>query len=65
MAFPVQTYIKGFDASKFKTRFACQVKDFDPLQYIEKKDARKMDLYAQLALAASDEAMNDAGLYKW
>lgn len=55
-------YIKSFDASKFKTQFACQVKNFDPLQYIDKKDVRKLDPYAQLALAASDEAMNDAGL---
>ncbi|MEO8710468.1 MAG: beta-ketoacyl-ACP synthase II [Parafilimonas sp.] len=55
-------YIKGFDSSKFKTRFACEVKGFDPLKYIEKKDARKMDPYTQLGLAASDEAMADAGL---
>ena len=53
--------IKSFDTSKFKTRFACQVKNFDPLQYIEKKDVKKMDVYTQLALAASDEAMQDAG----
>jgi len=54
-------YITGFDTSKFKTRFACQIKNFDPLQYIEKKDIKKMDVYVQLALAAADEAMNDAG----
>lgn len=54
-------YIQRFDTSKFKTRFACQVKNFDPLQYLEKKDVKKMDVYTQLALAAADEAMNDAG----
>src|SRR6188768_3571000 len=54
--------ITSFDASKFKTQFACQIKNFDPLQYIDKKDVRKLDPYAQLAIAASDEAMNDAGL---
>ncbi|HEY2725994.1 MAG TPA: beta-ketoacyl synthase N-terminal-like domain-containing protein, partial [Parafilimonas sp.] len=41
--------VKGFDASKFKTRFACEVKNFDPLKYIDKKDARKMDLFTQLS----------------
>jgi 3-oxoacyl-[acyl-carrier-protein] synthase II len=54
--------ITSFDASKFKTRFACQVKNFDPLKYIEKKDVRKMDPYTQLAIAAADEAISDAGL---
>lgn len=51
-----------FDASKFKTRFACELKGFDPLQYMERKEARKMDRYTQIALAASDEAVRDAGL---
>src|SRR6478736_4314310 len=54
-------YIKGFDASNFKTKFACQIKGFDPLQFIDKKDVRKMDPYVQIAIAAADEAMNDAG----
>ena len=53
-----------FDASKFKTRFACELKGFDPLQYLEKKEARKVDRYTQIALAASDEAVKDAGLDK-
>ena len=51
-----------FDASKFKTKFACELKGFDPLQYLEKKEARKVDRYTQIALAASDEAVKDAGL---
>jgi 3-oxoacyl-[acyl-carrier-protein] synthase II len=53
-----------FDASKFKTRFACEVKGFDPTQFMEKKEARKLDRFAQLALVASDMAVADAGLDK-
>lgn len=53
-----------FDASKFKTRFACELKGFDALQYLEKKEARKVDRYTQIALAASDEAVLDAGIDK-
>jgi 3-oxoacyl-[acyl-carrier-protein] synthase II len=55
-------YIQQFDVSKFKTRFACEVKDFDPTQYLDKKEARKMDRYCQFALIASDEAVKDAGI---
>lgn len=51
-----------FDASKFKTRFACEVKDFDPTQYLEKKEARKLDRFTQFALVASDEAVKDSGI---
>lgn len=51
-----------FDASKFKTRFACELKDFDPLNYLDKKEARKLDRFAQTAIAASDEAVKDAGI---
>jgi 3-oxoacyl-[acyl-carrier-protein] synthase II len=51
-----------FDASKFKTRFACELKGFDPLQYMDRKESRKMDRYTQIALAASDEAVKDAGI---
>jgi 3-oxoacyl-[acyl-carrier-protein] synthase II len=51
-----------FDASKFKTRFACELKGFDPLQYLDKKESRKVDRYTQIALAASDEAVKDAGI---
>ncbi len=54
--------ITRFDASHFKTRFACEVKDFDILQYIDRKEARKLDLFSQFAIAASDEAIRDARL---
>lgn len=50
-----------FDASAFKTQFACEVKDFDPSQYLDRKEARKCDRYTQLAVAASEEAIKDAG----
>lgn len=55
-------FIKQFDVTKFKTRFACEVKDFDPTTYLDKKEARKMDRYCQFALIASDEAVKDAGI---
>ena len=51
-----------FDASKFKTRFACEVKNFDPTEFLDKKEARKLDRFAQFALVVSDQAMTDAGL---
>ncbi|MEO6948973.1 MAG: beta-ketoacyl-ACP synthase II, partial [Ginsengibacter sp.] len=54
--------ITHFDCTKFKTRFACEVKDFDPTNYLEKKEARKLDRFAQFALVASDEAVKDAGI---
>ncbi|MFT3979850.1 MAG: beta-ketoacyl-ACP synthase II [Ferruginibacter sp.] len=54
--------IQQFDISKFKTQFACEVKDFDPTVYIDRKEARKMDRYCQFAVAASDEAVKDAGI---
>ncbi|MEP6749762.1 MAG: beta-ketoacyl-ACP synthase II [Bacteroidota bacterium] len=57
-------FITLFDASKFKTRFACEVKNFDPVQYMDRKEARKIDRFTQFALVASDEAMKDAGLNK-
>jgi 3-oxoacyl-[acyl-carrier-protein] synthase II len=53
-----------FDASKFKTRFACELKGFDPLDYLDKKEARKVDRYTQIAVAASDEAVKDAAIDK-
>jgi 3-oxoacyl-[acyl-carrier-protein] synthase II len=53
-----------FDASKFKTRFACQLKGFDPLDYLDRKEARKVDRYTQIAVAASDEAVKDAAIDK-
>ena len=51
-----------FDASKFKTRFACEIKNFLPEKYMDKKEARKLDRFAQLVMVASDDAMKDAGL---
>jgi 3-oxoacyl-[acyl-carrier-protein] synthase II len=54
--------ITQFDASKFKTRFACELKNFDPLNYLDKKESRKLDRFTQTALAASDEAVKDAGI---
>ena len=54
--------ITKFDTSDFPVRFACEVKDFDPLRYIEKKEARKMGAFAHYAIAASDEALADSGL---
>ncbi len=56
--------ITQFDCSKFKTRFACEVKDFEPTHYLERKEARKIDRYCQFALVASDEAVKDAGISK-
>ena len=53
-----------FDASKFKTRFACEIKGFDPTQFMDKKEARKTDRFAQLAIAASEMAVTDAGISK-
>ena len=53
-----------FDASKFKTQFACEVKGFDPVDYLDKKEARKLDRFTQLAIVASDEAIKDAGISK-
>jgi 3-oxoacyl-[acyl-carrier-protein] synthase II len=53
--------ITKFDATKFPVRFACEVKGFDPLQYMERKEAKRADLYTQYAVAASVQAMADAG----
>jgi 3-oxoacyl-[acyl-carrier-protein] synthase II len=53
--------ITQFDATTFPVRFACEVKGFDPLQYMERKEARRSDVYTQYAVAASIQAMKDAG----
>jgi len=55
-------FITQFDASKFKTRFACELKNFDPLNHLDRKEARKIDRFSQIALVASDQAVEDAGL---
>jgi len=54
--------ITHFDCSKFKTRFACEVKNFDPSTVIDRKEVRRLDLFAQYALFAADEAYKDSGL---
>lgn len=54
--------IRCFDASKFKTKFACELKGYDPAKYFDRKEVRKMDLYAQYAHVAADEAIIDSGL---
>ena len=54
--------ITRFDASRFQVRFACEVKGFDPLQYMDRKEARRLDLFAQFAIAASQQAVTQSGL---
>ena len=54
--------ITRFDASLFKTQFACEVKDFNPTDFLDRKEARKMDAYAVYAMVASAEAMQDSGI---
>ena len=56
--------IQLFDASKFKTQFACEVKNFNALDHIDRKEARKMDPFSQYAAVVSDEAIKDSGLNK-
>jgi len=54
--------ITKFDTSNHKTKFACEVKDFNPVEYIEKHEIRKMDLFTQYALVATGECISDSGL---
>ncbi len=54
--------ITRFDSSKFKSQFACEVKNFDPLKYFDRKEARKYDLFAQFGIAAAEEAVNDSNI---
>lgn len=54
--------ITRFDSALFKTRFACEVKGYDPLAFFEKKDVRKYDLFAQFVMVSADEAIADAGM---
>jgi 3-oxoacyl-[acyl-carrier-protein] synthase II len=54
--------ISKFDPSRLQVRFACEVKRFDPLVYLERKEAKRMDLFAQFAVAAADQAIRQAGL---
>jgi len=52
--------ITRFDASKFKTKFACELKNYDPLNYFDKKESRKMDAFAQYGLIVAEEALKDS-----
>jgi 3-oxoacyl-[acyl-carrier-protein] synthase II len=54
--------ITQFDTSKFKTKFACEVKNFDPNQHLDKKDARRMDRFTQFAMVTSEEAVIDSAI---
>lgn len=54
--------IQQFDASKFKTQFACEVKNYDPNNHFDRKEHRKLDLFAQYALVAADQAVVDSGM---
>ena len=55
-------FIKQFDAAKFKTRFACELKNYNPEDYFERKEARKLDRFSQIAVAAADQAVRHAQL---
>ncbi|RDY59690.1 beta-ketoacyl-ACP synthase II [Flagellimonas nanhaiensis] len=54
--------ITYFDTEKFKTKFACELKDYNPQDYFDRKEARKLDRFAQYALVSSDEAIADSGI---
>ncbi|MBQ7471170.1 MAG: beta-ketoacyl-[Prevotella sp.] len=54
--------IQSFDTTLFKSKFACEVKNLDVNQYIDRKEARKMDRYTQLALVAAQQAVEDSGM---
>lgn len=54
--------ITYFDAEKFKTKFACELKNFDPLDHFDRKEARKLDRFAQYAMVSADQAILDAGM---
>lgn len=57
--------ITNFDPDKFKTKFACEVKDYDAKEYFDRKEARKLDKYAQFGLISSDEAIADSGITEY
>ncbi|MBT8178905.1 MAG: beta-ketoacyl-[acyl-carrier-protein] synthase II, partial [Eudoraea sp.] len=54
--------ITYYDTEKFKTKFACELKNYDPITFFDRKEARKLDKFAQYALVSSDEAIKDSGL---
>ena len=51
-----------FDATNFKTKFACEVKGFSPTDFIDRKEARKLDRFCQFAVVVADQAINDSGI---
>lgn len=55
-------YITRFDPTNFETKFACEVKNFDPLLYLNRKEVQRMDLFTQFAIASATQALNDSGL---
>ncbi len=55
-------FIKAFDVTKFKTKFACELKDFDILNFLDRKESRKLDRFSQLAVVSADEAVRHARL---
>ena len=55
-------WITHFDASKYKTRFACELKNFDPTEHFDRKELRKLDPFAQFALVSVEEAFRDSGI---
>ena len=55
-------YITQFDTTNFPVKFGCELKGFDPLQYMDRKEAKRTDVFTQMAIAASVQAMADAGL---
>lgn len=54
--------ITRFDATNFKTRFACEVKNYSPTDYFDRKEARKLDMFAQFAMIAAEQAVQDSGI---
>ncbi|HLF33477.1 MAG TPA: beta-ketoacyl-ACP synthase II, partial [Cyclobacteriaceae bacterium] len=55
-------FITKFNTEKFRTKFACEVKNFEATKFIDRKEARKMDLFTQFAMVAAEEAINDSGV---
>src|SRR5690606_32836776 len=55
-------FITHFDVTKFKTKFACELKGFNPESFMERKEARKLDRFSQIAVVAADEAVKHSGI---
>ena len=54
--------ITYFDTSKFKTQFACELKGYDPMNFFDRKESRRLDRFSQYAIVSSDEAIKDSGI---